>query len=1178
MEGEEDFLSHLQQRLSSDPEYPSNHFNLGIFLWKKGDIVGGDESKDFKSRAAEHFLASARLNPGDSASFRILGHYYSAVVVDTQRAFKCYQRALSLSPDDFEAGDALCDLLDVNGKESLEIAVCKEASEKSPRAFWAFRRLGYLQIYHKKWEEAVQSLQHAIRGYPACADLWEALGLAYHRLGRLTAAIKSYGRAIELEDSKIFSLIESGNILLMLGSFRKGIELFRHALEVSPQNVSAHFGLASGLLGLSKECASIGAYEWGASLLKDASEITSACSHLSSNFSSVWKLHGDIQIAYAKCLPWENKITSTHIDEGAFKASIIDWKNSCLSAAKNARLLYQRALHLTPWQSNIYADIAITIDLIYSLLEREKTDHDTRQLSERMSLGSLMFEGVNCDFWVILACVTNDYALKQHALIRGLQLDNSLAVSWAYLGKLYMKLGENHLATQSFDRARSLDPSLALPWAGMSVASHDRNYSLSEAYESCLRAVQIMPLAEFQIGLGMLAAVSGHLLSPQVFSAIRHSIQRSPYYPESHNVHGLICEARSDYQSAISAYRLARSALRIASLSKDSAKHCLTDVSVNLARALCQAGHMLDAEQECEALNKDGMLNCKGLQIYAVALWKLGKNDQSLHVARNLAKNVSTMEESSCTAAIGLICQLIYRISGLESAISTILKLPREYLNGAKMSLILSTINALDPNNRLQLLLPTSLSSFGAYDLIVEMHTITATNKMIQNGSEQSLDIHSGIKYLKKVLRLYPDSKLLRNHLGSLILYSGDWLASHIAPRCTVLPTGYPVRTGLKSPFEIHGGAGVSCYASCVTRPKFSFPACRCQPMHGSTVTDHLQKWLHQEPWNHEARYLLILNLLQRAREEKFPPHLCIGLKRLISIALSMINETKYQRFLLLLSASEISLQCQDYSDCTNYAATALELLPSNDNSFFAHLQLCRAYAAHEDLENLRNEYMNCLKFNTVNQIGWLSLKYLESRYKLQNGCNTVDMNYKICFTSKLSSSNMWVAVFGLVSALCFIWDNDFISAEQALAHACSISKEESCLFFAHGAVCMELARQQMGLQFLSRALQHLVKAQVTSPFPLPILSALLAQVEGSLGSKAKWERNLRLEWFSWPAEMRPAELYFQMHILARQSTAACDPQTNIESYQSPLRWVLRAVHLNPSCLRYWKVLQKLAD
>ncbi|KAI8549405.1 hypothetical protein RHMOL_Rhmol06G0022300 [Rhododendron molle] len=56
----------------------------------------------------------------------------------------------------------MCDLLDGRGKETLEVSVCREASEKTPRAFRAFRRLGYLQ----------------------------ASGRAYHRLGMFTAAIK----------------------------------------------------------------------------------------------------------------------------------------------------------------------------------------------------------------------------------------------------------------------------------------------------------------------------------------------------------------------------------------------------------------------------------------------------------------------------------------------------------------------------------------------------------------------------------------------------------------------------------------------------------------------------------------------------------------------------------------------------------------------------------------------------------------------------------------------------------------------------------------------------------------------------------------------------------------------------------------------------------------------------
>lgn len=74
----------------------------GLFLWEKGG-----ESKEFKERAVEHFVTSAKLNPNNAAAFKFLGHYYSQVSVDRQRACKCYQRAVTLNPNDFEVGVSL---------------------------------------------------------------------------------------------------------------------------------------------------------------------------------------------------------------------------------------------------------------------------------------------------------------------------------------------------------------------------------------------------------------------------------------------------------------------------------------------------------------------------------------------------------------------------------------------------------------------------------------------------------------------------------------------------------------------------------------------------------------------------------------------------------------------------------------------------------------------------------------------------------------------------------------------------------------------------------------------------------------------------------------------------------------------------------------------------------------
>ena len=72
----------------------------------------------------------------------------------------------------------------------------------------------------------------------------------------------------------------------------------------------------------------------------------------------------------------------------------------------------------------------------------------------------------------------------------------------------------------------------------------------------------------------------------QVFGALRQAAQRAPQYPESHNLYGLACEARSDYQAAIAAYQKARCAIRV--FSRITPSSHIADISANLARSLCR--------------------------------------------------------------------------------------------------------------------------------------------------------------------------------------------------------------------------------------------------------------------------------------------------------------------------------------------------------------------------------------------------------------------------------------------------------------------------------------------------------------------------------------------------------------------------------------------------------------
>ncbi|CAM8996201.1 unnamed protein product [Rhodiola kirilowii] len=930
---------------------------------------------------------------------------------------------------------------------------------------------------------------------------------------------------------------------------RSKLEQFRRAMEISPQNISTHYGLASALFGLAKDCNSLGAYGWASSLLEEASKLGVSSKFFTGNESSLWKLHGDILFTLAKCYPWRKEEVLSH-DKDAFHTSILAWKQKCYSAAISARMSFQKALHLTPWMPNIYCDIGLASDLICGWDENSDQDPKTWQLSEKMPLGGLLLDASNWEIWVALGCLSHHNGLKQHAYIRALQLDVSLATAWAYLGKLYRKECKRKMAQKAFDSARSIDPSLALPWAGMAADSCFRKTKIEEAFEDCLRSVQVLPQVEFQIGLvkpcsnvqspifctGTTASIYAYLTSQQ---AVLHA----PQNPESHNLNGLVLEAHENYTSAAESFRLARFSLL--TCSENLSKLHIRDITTNLARSLCKAGKAEDAARECEYLNNEGLLDVKGLQVYALSALQLGQNNLALSLTKTLSSTVSSMTQASSHVFTKFIVSLLYTVSGLESSISAILKMSEELFKSSEVSFALSAIHALDKENKLTSIVMKSRCFVESHEDATEMHYLIALTKLLKHESEHCLNFRSGADHLRKAIHTYPNSHLLRNLLGYLISFGKEGHDLYHARKCCSMDVPlHSKKKGLRLGLEVLGAGGIACYHAGNRNLKISFPTCRCWSHDAHKVPQQLRKWLHQEPWNIEVHYLAALNFMQKAREERFPVNLCHALKRFILPAYYRhIDSTsghlyEYQKFQLLLCASEIELQMGNAVSSETHAKTASSLMLPDGYLFFCSLDVVSRCGT--SIDRLRVGLSECCKDN--------------------------------------DRSTKWMSVYNCIQGLISLRKHNILSAKEFLAQSCSLAEGDSCVSFCHGAICLELARQTSDSQLILLAVKNLTRAQELFKCRFPFVSISLAQAVGSLGNSAKWESNMRLEWLAWATETKPAELFFQMHLVAKSVEQRKIDAGSLGSHQGALKWAIRAIHLNPACSRYWNVLPKLLE
>ena len=294
-------------------------FMLGAFQLQLGYE---DSNPSLQDRAKVLLTKAAKANTNNADPFALLGHYYETKG-DVQRATGCYRKALQLDEGNPIAGRGLIRLLN---KEEVQILVKNAIEADSPFGGWAWNFIANEKKEDSHDEFACIAYLKAIRSSdiesgsyfwlstflrrPSDSSLVDenieilcSLASCYRRLGRYTAALRTYNSSIEIAPPQMRPkiLASCAQVETELGLLDCAIGKYRLALQGTEGGGGLEspmkFGFAYTLLLCAHRNMMHGKFGSAIRVLEEATALFGEGSLLSHH--CVCKLLGDIYTAGA---------------------------------------------------------------------------------------------------------------------------------------------------------------------------------------------------------------------------------------------------------------------------------------------------------------------------------------------------------------------------------------------------------------------------------------------------------------------------------------------------------------------------------------------------------------------------------------------------------------------------------------------------------------------------------------------------------------------------------------------------------------------------------------------------------------------------------------------------------------------------------------------------------------
>jgi tetratricopeptide (TPR) repeat protein len=114
---------------------------------------------------------------------------------------------------------------------------------QSDALLYTYQGKSYALIQLNRYEDAVQTLDEALKIYPKDFMLWNNKGYALYNLGKYGDALTSYDLALSIEQNYTPSLINKGDTLYKMGRFTDAVDAYNKANVTDPGNMKAMEGL-----------------------------------------------------------------------------------------------------------------------------------------------------------------------------------------------------------------------------------------------------------------------------------------------------------------------------------------------------------------------------------------------------------------------------------------------------------------------------------------------------------------------------------------------------------------------------------------------------------------------------------------------------------------------------------------------------------------------------------------------------------------------------------------------------------------------------------------------------------------------------------------------------------------------------------------------------------------------